>query len=177
MKKITLAAILMLVGMVVYAQPLTLDKANSQLSILGTSSVHDWASIVEKFDASATLKDNELANVKFEAQVKSIKSGKSGMDKNTYTALDADHHSKISFAASSLKIEGDKLTGNGSLTIKGKTNQIPVSLSIQQKGVYIISGEIDLKMTDYGVEPPTALLGTIKTGDTITIAITLSLKK
>jgi len=80
-----------MVGMVVYAQPLTLDKANSQLSILGTSSVHDWASIVEKFDASATLTANELTNVKFEAHVKSIKSGKSGMDKNTYTALDSAH--------------------------------------------------------------------------------------
>ena len=177
MKKIALSSILVIIGMVVYAQPLALDKANSQLSVMGTSSLHDWASIVEKFDASTTLAGKELTNVKFEATVKSIKSGKSGMDKNTYTALDADHYPKISFSATSLKIDGDKLTGSGSLTIKGKTNQIPVNLMIQEKGAYIISGEINLKMTDYGVEPPTALLGTIKTGDAIKLEITLSLKK
>ena len=177
MRKIISAITLVMVSVVVYGQPLKLNKANSQMSILGTSSIHDWASVVEKFDASATRRENEMVNVKFEASVKSIKSGKSGMDKNTYTALDADRYSKISFAASSLKIEGGKLTGNGSLTIKGKTNQIPVNLTFQQKELYIVSGEVELKMTDYGIEPPTALLGTIKTGDAITIAITFALEK
>jgi hypothetical protein len=32
-------------------------------------------------------------------------------------------------------------------------------------------------MTDFGIGPPTALLGTLKTGDDITIAYTLHLAK
>ena len=100
------------------------------------------------------------------------------MDKNIYSALDAEHFHKIIFSATSLKIEGDKLTGKGSLKIKGKSNEIPVNLSIQKNGAYIISGQIDLKMTDYNVEPPTALLGTVKTGDKISLemAFTLDVK-
>ena len=178
MKKFFTTSILVFIGLVAFSQSITLNKAKSQLSILGTSSLHDWVSVVEKFDGSATVNGNELSNVKFEATVKSIKSGKSGMDKNIYSALDAENFHKIIFSATSLKIEGDKLTGKGLLKIKGKSNEIPVNLSIQKKGAYIISGQIDLKMTDYNVEPPTALLGTVKTGDKISLemAFTLDVK-
>ena len=39
-----------------------------------------------------------------------------------------------------------------------------------------IVGEKSIKMTSYGVEPPTALLGTIKTGDDLTIKFNIKLQ-
>ncbi len=158
-----------------FAQKHTLNKESSQLKIHGTSSLHDWTCTVGQIEASATLNGTEYKEVAFEAVVKSIKSGKSGMDNNIYDALDAGKHSKITFSADKLTIDGDKLKGTGKLTIKGSTKEIPIDLSIQQKDGYVISGQIDLKMTDFGVTPPTAIFGTVKTGDDIKIEIAFAL--
>ncbi len=169
MKKTIFTICMLLCMLGSLAQTHFLDKANSQLSIKGTSNVHDWGSVVEKFKASATLEGDSFTGITFEATVKSIKSGKSGMDKNIYSALAADKHSKITFTADKLSKSGTKLTGKGKLTINGKTNEIPVSLDLQEKDGYIISGHIEVKMSDYGVEPPTAVFGTIKTGDVVSL--------
>ena len=172
--------LIILIGMstcMTLAQSHTLDQSNSQLSINGTSSLHDWASVVEKFDASADLSGMNFTNVSFEATVKSIRSGKSGMDKNIYSALAADNNPKIIFTSEKLTIKGNKLTGTGILTIKGNSNNIDVDLDIQEKDSYVISGHFDMKMTDYGVSPPTAIFGTVKTGDDISLDMVFVMKK
>ena len=177
MRKLALLFAFLASGFVVYPQSYALDQSNSQLSINGTSSLHNWASVVEKFNASATLSGNEFTNVSFEATVKSIKSGKSGMDKNIYSALAADKNPKIKFTAENLKINGNKLQGVGNLTIKGKTNKITVDLDLVKKEEYIISGHFEMKMTEYDVTPPTAVFGTVKTGDDISLDMVFSMKK
>ena len=42
-------------------------------------------------------------------------------------------------------------------------------------GQYQVSGAYPMKMTDFGIEPPTALLGTMTTGDDVTINFNLTL--
>jgi hypothetical protein len=41
---------------------------------------------------------------------------------------------------------------------------------------FTVTGVKKMKMTDYNVKPPTALLGTIKTGNDITISYNLKFK-
>jgi len=58
----------------------------------------------------------------------------------------------------------------GNLRIAGKTQ--PATLKADWKSVsggIQISGSYALKMTDFGISPPTALLGVMKTGDGITL--------
>ena len=155
------------------------DLTNSSLTVAGTSTLHDWESVTESFTASAELKDQTLQNVKVSVKVKSIKSGKSGMDSNTYAALKESQFPEIRFSASQLKIDGTRIMGTGSLTIAGSTQTIEVNLSYEQWNTdsYHVIGEIKLKMSDFGISPPTAMMGAIKTGDDISIKLNLAMKQ
>ena len=64
----------------------------------------------------------------------------------------------------------NKVVASGDLTIAGKTNKVdlPFTLTVSD-GKAVLEGKIPLKMTDFGIEPPKALLGTIKTGDEIEV--------
>ncbi|MEP1791697.1 YceI family protein, partial [Reichenbachiella sp.] len=74
-------------------------------------------------------------------------------------------------------IQGKELLGKGELLIAGKSNEIPVRLTINNTSKLSVSGSIKIKMTDYGITPPTAVFGTIKTGDDITIQFDFTLIK
>ncbi|MEO9804296.1 MAG: YceI family protein [Reichenbachiella sp.] len=159
------------------AQTLKLEKAESTMEILGTSSLHDWESNVEEFVVKAALADNQIRGIHFTAIVRSIKSGKSGMDNNTYKALEENKYPEIQFTTDQLTIQGKELLGKGELLIAGKSNEIPVRLTINNTSKLSVSGSIKIKMTDYGITPPTAVFGTIKTGDDITIQFDFTLIK
>jgi len=99
------------------------------------------------------------------------------MDKNIYKALKSDNFPKIEFRSKNLMIEGNEMTGKGPLTIDGQSKEIDVSFKfIKKNEKYIVSASIPLIMTDYGIKPPTAVFGMIKTGDEIKLEILLSLK-
>jgi polyisoprenoid-binding protein YceI len=180
MKKIVISILLLVYPCVfLTAQTYNLNREASKASVLGTSTLHDWESVVEKFKASTKLDGDVLSNVSFEAEVKSIKSGKSGMDKNTYKAMNADKYPVIRFTSDQLKVNGTKLTGTGKLTIAGETRDVPVNMNLEKwnEDSFTVSGSMKMKMSDFGVDPPTAMMGAIKTGDDIEIKIELSLNQ
>ena len=57
------------------------------------------------------------------------------------------------------------------MTIAGITKPITMQVKVFMpgKGVVEIEGSESIKMTDYGVKPPVALLGMLKTGDAIAV--------
>mgnify|MGYP003582190501 FL=1 len=161
--------------------------------IKGTSSLHDWKCVVEKQDGSATI--NTTGTLKITALnirfiVKSIKSVKEdgkyydeSMDKNAYKALSAEAFPEIVYtlvSTSNVKTSGKTttLTATGNLTIAGKTNKItfPVKAIVNGNNV-TFTGATKFKMSLFGIKPPTALLGTIKTGDEITIVMNTTYTK
>lgn len=186
-KKTLLFTILFVISAVAHTQTYKLDNNTSFMKIEGTSSLHDWHIDVEKQAGNLVLEQSETITVKevnLTVESESLKSGKSKMDKNTYKALKTDDYKKITFRltkTSEIKKISDntyELNGIGELTIVGNTKEIAMSLKIEIKdGMVLISGKNEIKMTDYGVEPPTALLGTIKTGDAITINYKSTFKK
>jgi polyisoprenoid-binding protein YceI len=156
------------------------------MKIEGTSSLHDWHINVEKQAGNIVLEQSETVSVKglnLTVESESLKSGKSRMDKNTYKALETDDYKKITFKlkkTTEIKSLGDntyEVKGIGQLTIVGNTKDITMTLKIEIKDdMVLLSGKNEIKMTDFGVEPPTALLGTIKTGDAITITYKTTFK-
>ncbi|GAB4163266.1 MAG: hypothetical protein Tsb0033_23390 [Winogradskyella sp.] len=179
-KKSLLCTIAFVISAVVYSQDYKLDNNTSFMKIEGTSSLHDWHIDVEKQTGNLVLEQSETISVKeinLTVESESLKSGKSRMDKNTYKALETDDYKKITFKlikTSEIKKLSDntyELIGTGELTIVGNTKEVTMSLKLELKdGKVLLSGKNEIKMTDFGVEPPTALLGTIKTGDAITIS-------
>lgn len=164
-----------------FAQEVKVSNATSNLTIFGTSNIHDWDMKAEKLSGVATFKmeDGKLSGVEklnFSVEVESLKSGKSGMDKNTYNALDSKSHKTITYTLT--KVNKVTETANntfsiettGNLKIAGETKLIPIKFTAKTNDNKVaLSGKVDLNMTHYKIEPPKALMGTIKTGEEVTI--------
>ncbi len=153
------------------------------VTIHGTSNIHNWDEKVGTVTghSNATFNDDgsfDLDAIEIRMNVHSIKSSKgSVMDNNTHKALKADKHPEIIFTLTepikAIKSETNQkfISAKGNLSIAGKTKPVTlyVKISIQGKVKLKFEGSQTIKMTDYGVNPPTALFGTIKTGNEITI--------
>jgi polyisoprenoid-binding protein YceI len=60
----------------------------------------------------------------------------------------------------------------GKLTVAGNSKEISLPVKMKADGKRLeFSAEMAAKMTDFGVEPVSALGGTIKTGDDITLGL------
>jgi polyisoprenoid-binding protein YceI len=121
----------------------------------------------------------------FTLAAESLKSEHKAMDKNTYKALKTDVNPNISFILTSAKIT--PLSGNnyevkcmGKLTIAGTTNNTEITGTGNYNPAdksFTVKGSKKMKMTDYKIKPPTAVFGTIKTGDDIAISYTIKFIK
>lgn len=163
--------------------------SNFSLVVKGTSNLHPWESTAKEIRASgnATVATGVLKSIQaltVEVPVKTIKSTKGSiMDNKTYDALKANSFPNITYklekiSALNKKGDGYDIHATGALTIAGTTNKIDLSVSgkVGGDGSLTFSGSKKLKMTDYNVKPPTALLGTLTTGDEVEIVFQVTLK-
>ena len=181
--KVLITALVVSLGMNINlnAQSYNLNNKSSNLVVEGTSNIHDWTLDAESTSGTISVemdeaKLEEINALRFTVEAEALKSGKSGMDKNTYKALNTDKHKKITYQLKSVKDISQTSTGNykikttGSLEIAGVKKDIALNFNLATSpGKIILTGEHNLKMTDYGVEPPTAMFGTISTGDNVKI--------
>ncbi len=157
----------------------TLAPAESKMVIQGTSSIHDWESNVNDFSINGVINESVINDLLVKVATKSIESGKGIMDKKTYEALEADDHPSITFAASALTVKDNKIIGEGKLTVAGSTKAIPVDATLKSmtEQEMKIEGRVAFKMSEFGIDPPTAMFGSLKTGDEVTIIYDIVLKK
>lgn len=155
-------------------------QPETEFRITGTSSLHDWEITTDKASGSSSMHLNgnqitDVSSLQFTIPAKSFKSGKKAMDENTYKALKASEFPNIKFSISNVKIaqkEGNEasFSGNGNLTVAGVSQVVQIDATGRVDGGKIyFEGKKDLKLTDFNIDPPTAMLGTIKTGNEITI--------
>jgi hypothetical protein len=150
---------------------------DANLEIAGTSNIHDWVSTAEKVMVTGTYilgaDEFDIPTLRVKIPVESIKSTKGRiMDNKTYGALKSDEHPEITFTLKDITdVRATSLKAIGTLTIAGRSRTVtlPVNRELNDSGVLTFTGKKALKMTDFGVEPPTALLGTLTTGDDVTI--------
>jgi polyisoprenoid-binding protein YceI len=153
-----------------------------KVTIHGTSNLHDWDEKVENVTTKAIITRNANKSISISAlnvtiQVKSIKSTEGSiMDKNTYKALKEPDFPQIKYVllepVNSISTTSGVYTfkAKGNITIAGVTKPVIIAVKIHADGQKLIfEGTEDIKMTDYNVKPPVALLGTLKTGNNITI--------
>jgi polyisoprenoid-binding protein YceI len=101
------------------------------------------------------------------------------MDNKTYDAFNYEKYPLIVFTLTSEKINSSNLTADlkGTLAMAGASRPIDVQISykILGNGDLQIIGSKKLKMTDFNMEPPTAMMGTIKVGDEVTVSFDIVL--
>jgi polyisoprenoid-binding protein YceI len=173
---------LLLIAMSSLAQTTYKQSGTPNITIAGTSTMHDWtmtsteSSYNAVFDVNADGTPSQLKTVSVTIPAESLKSGKGAMDKNAYKALKTEQHKQITFQLTSSKIAGNKITCNGNLTISGNTKPVEVDVTYEVKnGMMVFKGSKKIKMTDYKVEPPSFMFGSVTTGDEITVSFEVTL--
>jgi len=182
MKKIVLTlATIIFSAIVGFTQEIIANQVTGSVTVFGTSNLHDWDVKAEKISgyASFKLEDGTLASINkltFNVVAESLKSGKSGMDKNTYAALNTKVHENISYRLTKvLKITKTgtdiyKVETVGNLSIAGITKSLNITFTTKvYENKIALSGSVPIDMVKYNIEPPKALMGTIKTGKDVKI--------
>ena len=185
---IMVGVFLLLVGWVNAQGKFTSKTAT--MTIEGTSTMHDWhmkssaADIAAMIETDASGKVTGIKSMSFTMAAKSLKSGKDAMDKNAYKALKADKNPNISASLKSAEVttKDNKtymIKAIVKLTIAGKTLETELNATAKHinDNSYSISGEKKISMKEYGMEPPSFMLGAVKTGNDVNIHFDVVLNK
>lgn len=167
------------------ATPFTLT-GDSELYIDGTSNVHDWTCDVSSVSGTMAV---DTANVRSQAgpdfqnarvrvPLSAVDCGRDGMTENLHEAMKAEDHPAVRYRAVSTSVKPHpdssgwfQVTTAGPMTVAGSTRTAKVVAAGQRldDGRLRLAGETSLDMTNFGVDPPTAMLGALRTGETVTI--------
>jgi polyisoprenoid-binding protein YceI len=129
-------------------------------------------------EISAPTPDNWNAPAKaiVTIPVTSIKSDHAKMDKLMANALKAKTNPEIRYEMTqatpkNVTAAGFVLETRGKLTIAGTTKDVAFDVqgSRNADGRYTLVGQAPIKMTAFGIKPPTAMMNTIKTGDDVKV--------
>lgn len=197
-----LAAAALLAGLVVAhgfaaetAAPLTIAMGSgSSLWLEGKSTLHDFESRTASSTLTLTrdpgsppatdvasletlIRSGAVRSVDLQVPVTSLKSEKSGLDKNLCKDLKADQYPSITFhlthyAVSPVGAPGDtmQIRAEGTLEVAGV--QRPDTLEARAfratQGVWL-EGSERLLMSEFGIRPPAMMLGTLKVADAIVV--------
>jgi len=154
-----------------------------KITIHGTSSMHDWEESATKVEWSGKIKVNgtnihDVVGVIVKIPVTSIKSTKGKtMDNKTYEAFKSDKNPDITYKLSGGSIKPGILASVGTLTMAGVSKKISMNINykVLPNGDIHLTGSHTINMLDYGMEPPKAVMGTIKVGETVTVKLDLTL--
>lgn len=174
------------------------DLAFSRVTIEGTSTLHDWHVEGQHLGGYVIVQEGALASlwgtrdsssqplapeVRVDIPVISLTSGKRGMDDKMHEALKATTHPMITYRLESATVtthqiaQGDDTGGiltietTGVLTVAGVERTVDIPMRVRRLSDHRleISGDTSLRMTEFGIDPPKAMLGTIRTGDTVRV--------
>jgi polyisoprenoid-binding protein YceI len=165
------------------AQTLYRQTGNSYLAISGTSTLNEWtmtskdARVHASFEMGADESLRKVTSLSLSVRSESLKSGHQAMDKNAYSTLATDTHKVIAFEITSSTILDKKIHCTGNLTVAGVTKQIEIESTyrVMVDRSLLFSGSEKLKMSDFNVEAPTFMFGTVTTGDEITVSFNIEL--
>lgn len=178
-----LAAVLLLTGSL-YAQDRTLTvQGTPQMKIDGDSNVRSWDADVTRMNATLVLQSmDELSletltpetfkSLEITIPVEGIDSGSRGLTNNIHKYLKGGDYPNITFKLDRItdiiRENGTALiTAEGVINAAGKDQPVTmtVTASMNDDGSINFSGEQDLLMTSFDIDPPTAVLGTVRARD------------
>ena len=189
MKNLMIRMVIMLVAGLVslpaLAQKRFVISGEQELAVIGSSTLHNWEMVAYEAEGSGLfwLEDQRInqvthLNVRFEAA--SLESGRGRiMDRNARRALKVEENPFISFELQKFEdAEEGKFRVIGELTAAGKTRPMTFLITYILNGDAIeVRGRSSFKLTDFEIEPPVALAGTLRTADAVSLEIVLNFKE
>lgn len=159
------------------------------IKVLGSSNVHDWVMISTVMDSKGefTISGENLTalrSLNFQIAVKSLKSEHESMDGRMCKSVNESKFPTINYKLTSATITAVSkgkflIASKGDLTISGNTQPISMDVTavINADNSISCNGSKKIQLTDYGIKPPTFMLGTMKVYNDLTIQFNLIYKK
>ncbi|WP_406683994.1 YceI family protein [Seonamhaeicola sp. MEBiC1930] len=158
-------------------QMLGLENSESTLTVFGTSNLHGWKVDARTQQGSISFNNFEsceINHLSLTVFTESLKGAKPGISETASKTLKADKYKFILFTLTEVSDITKKSNGVfeletlGYLTIAGIKKLTPIAFNVTIVDNKVnLKGRIKLKMTDFNLIPPEALLGTIKAKDEI----------
>ncbi len=167
----------------------------SELTIEGTSTLHPWSSRTDSLrlvfrlapgtarpaDArglEALVRAQGVRGLVVDVPVRSLRSAKEPrLDKNLWKTMRADEFPTVQFELSSYALDptragSDTLAvhAQGTLAIRGRVQRVELDARVHAGvgGSWLV-GSKELLMSDYGIRPPTMMMGTLRVGNRIQV--------
>lgn len=167
--------------------------AGSRLYLEGKSNVNTFTCDCKedfpptKMSINATANSNVAYFHETRVEITTVKldCGNKGINRDLSKALKADEYPKICFELCSITFqdaahsdEWQNVKANADITIAGKTKRVKMDIKAKQMadGQLSIKSSKAINMSDFGIDPPTVLMGLIKVKDEISLFFDLNIE-
>jgi polyisoprenoid-binding protein YceI len=171
---------------------LTLQPA-SRIWVNGTSNVKNFeckaVDPVVKVDAmkpnavtAVVAGEKAVGAVDMQVSVETLDCGSGTMNGHMKDAMKPKDHPMIEFTVASYSLvksaDSVGVMLEGTLNINGTAKPVTINAGAKNAGgdVLHLTGAYDLNMKDYGVKPPSLMMGTMRVGEKVTVHFDLLLK-
>ena len=163
-------------------------RQGSRLWLEGDSNLHAWKCDATEFTPelrvdrpAADTPPTSVDRATLDVPVAKIECGHGKMNENLRRALKASEYPSITFVVTGAEFfdtgsKGDlEVLAKGNLYVagNGQAVQFQVSGTDTGDGALRMRGQVTIKMTDFGIQPPTAMMGLLKTKNEVTIKFEL----
>lgn len=192
--RVTLALAALLPALAGWAGRAPIDmQPESRLWIAGTSTVRSFQCQATSFDAkiesapngavaSVLAGEKVVSSVVVTVPVEKLDCKNGTMNEHMRKALKASQNPTVVFRVDTYELaragDGVTVTLNGMLTLGGVEKPITVIARAKpgENGTLLVSGTREVRMTEFGLKPPTLMLGTMKVDDRVKVGFDVVLK-
>ncbi len=172
------------------AKTFTLDNDKSTMTIEGGSTVGSWDADVNLIDGTFAINLDALENgngtafdlTTFSVDVSKIESDSRRMNRNISSYLKEDDHPKIYFTLNGAEVADSdanvyNVSVSGVINAAGADKEVSFTTKAELKddGSIVLSGVKELLFSDFGIDRPSAMLGTVRASEEIEIHYNLVL--
>lgn len=166
----------------------------SRVWIEGTSNIHSWSCSATAIDATIAVEvafkedpdfPRYLKRVQVRVPVSALKCGRAQMEKSLRHALKADTAAGTTYITATFEAVRDgsdtanalTVSTAGALAIAGRENPVKMDVGTTRlaDGTIEAQGTVPILMSDYGIEPPTALFGALRAGNRVLVKFAMKL--
>ena len=169
------------------AQRIALEPG-SRVQLMGTSTLHDWA--CEATEMSTRLIAGTISRIDARPQpdqalgeltlpIAGLECGDDRMERQMRDVLRASEFPEIRYLLITYRMapELGELTieASGTITVAGVTRPLVVQVEgmVDDAGILHAAGAASFRMTDFGLQPPSAFFGLLKAGDVVSVRFDL----
>lgn len=159
-------------------------EPTSTLFVEGGSTVRGWKCAAKRLDATVVAETSaDLAgfvqNATVIIPVAQLDCGNGKMNAHMRKALSAEKHGEIKFTLNSYELSGTSATLKGTLEIAGQTQPVTIPATVTEEGAGIVNVKAakQIDMRQWGVKPPSLMMGTMKVKELVTVHFDVALKR